>query len=181
MDTLLFSRIGVPLFHRYRVFDRPGTRGAFRGTYMRQMHTFLEESDAASLRRRHRRCAQDIAARMLRTSLRDAEDRTPDVSSRPKVSRQSISRARGSIKSAAVACLSGTTGTVRPHRSEGNTIRALMNLALPKFDGLGDRPAQVRKPWMVSTDSLASPDPVCSTDLVRSPSPCSGCVVFGRR
>ena len=28
------------------------------------------------------------------------------------------------------------------------------------------------KPWMVSTDSPASPDPVCSTDLVRSPSPC---------
>ena len=54
VDTLLFSRIGVPLFHRYRVFDRAGTHGAFRGTYMRRMHTFLEESDAASLRRRHR-------------------------------------------------------------------------------------------------------------------------------
>ena len=87
VDTLLFSRIGVPLFHRYRVFDRPGTHGAFRGTYMRRIHTFLEELDAASLRRRHRRCAQDIAARMSRTSLRDAEDRTPDVSSHPKVSR----------------------------------------------------------------------------------------------
>ena len=35
VDTLLFSRIGVPLFHRCRVFDRPGTHGAFRGTYMR--------------------------------------------------------------------------------------------------------------------------------------------------
>ena len=47
-----------------------------------------------------------------------------------------------------------------------------MDLALPKFDGLGDRPAQARKPWMVSTDSPVSPDPGCSTDLVRSPSPC---------
>ena len=64
VDTLLFSRIWVPLFHRYWVFDRPGTHGAFRGAYMRWMHTFLEESDAASLRRLHRRCAQDIAARM---------------------------------------------------------------------------------------------------------------------
>ena len=71
VDTLLFSHIGVPLFHRYRVFDRPGTHGAFRGTYMRRMHAFLEESDAASLRRRHRRYARDIAARMSRTSLRD--------------------------------------------------------------------------------------------------------------
>ena len=41
VDTLLFSRIGVPLFHRYRVFDRPGTHGAYRGKYMRQLHAFL--------------------------------------------------------------------------------------------------------------------------------------------
>ena len=43
VDTLLFSRIGVPLFHRYWVFNRSGTHGAFRGAYMRQMHAFLEE------------------------------------------------------------------------------------------------------------------------------------------
>ena len=47
-----------------------------------------------------------------------------------------------------------------------------MELALLKFDGLGDRPAPARKPWMVSPDSPASLDPVCSTDLVRSPSTC---------
>ena len=58
VDTLLFSRIGVPLFHRYRVFDRPGTHAAFRGTYMHWMSTFLEESDVASLQTRHRRCAR---------------------------------------------------------------------------------------------------------------------------
>ena len=81
VDTLLFIRIGVPLFHRYRVFGRSGTHGAFRGAYMQRMLTFLEESDAASLRRRHRRCARDIAARILQTYLWDMEDRTPDVSS----------------------------------------------------------------------------------------------------
>ena len=70
VDTLLFSRIGVPLFHRYRVVNRSGTHRAFRGAYMRRMHAFLEESDAASLRRRHHRCARDIAAWMSRTSLR---------------------------------------------------------------------------------------------------------------
>ena len=59
IDTLLFSRIGVLLFHRYRVFNRQGTHGAFCGSYMPRMHTFLEELDAASLRRRHRRCAKD--------------------------------------------------------------------------------------------------------------------------
>ena len=69
VDTMLFSRIGMPLFHRYRVFDRQGTHGAFRGTYMQRLRTFLEESDAASMRSRHRRCTQDIAARMSRTFL----------------------------------------------------------------------------------------------------------------
>ena len=29
VDTLLFSHIGVPLFHRYQVFGRPGTHIAF--------------------------------------------------------------------------------------------------------------------------------------------------------
>ena len=47
-----------------------------------------------------------------------------------------------------------------------------MDLALPKFDGLGGRPTQARRPWMVTTDSPASPDPVGSTDLPRSPSSC---------
>ena len=146
VDILLFSRIGVPLFHLYRVFDRQGTHGAFRGTYMRRMHTFLEESDAASLRRRHRRCARDIAAWMSRTSPRSGEDRPPDVSSRPKVSRRSISRARESTKSATAACSSKGAGTVRSHRTEGDTIQALMELALPQFGGLGDRSVQARKP-----------------------------------
>ena len=71
-----------------------------------------------------------------------------------------------------MASLSVATGTVLPYRSEVNTIRALMDLALPKFEGLGDGPPQVHGPWMVSTDLPASPDPVCSTDLLRSPSPC---------
>ena len=30
IDTFLFSRIGTPLFHRYRVFDRLGSHPAFR-------------------------------------------------------------------------------------------------------------------------------------------------------
>ena len=147
-----------------------GTHGAFRGTYMHRMHAFLEESDAASLRRRHRRCARDVATRMSRTSLRDTEDRTPDVSSRPRVFRRSGSRVRRSAKPAVVACSSVAPGIVRPHRSEGSTIRALMDLAIPKFTDFGDRPRQPHQPWIVRTDSPASPAPVCSADLLRSPS-----------
>ena len=70
VDTLLFSCIGMPLLHRYQVFDHQGTHGAFRGTYMQWLCTVLKESDAASVRRRHLRCVREIAAR-TRTSFWD--------------------------------------------------------------------------------------------------------------
>ena len=48
VDTLLFSRIGVLLFHHYRVVNRAGTHGALRGAYMRWMMLFWKS------RMRHR-------------------------------------------------------------------------------------------------------------------------------
>ena len=45
IDTLLFSRIGSPLRHRYRIISRTGSHAAFRGTYMRRLRAFLEELD----------------------------------------------------------------------------------------------------------------------------------------
>ena len=51
IDTFLFSRIGTPLFHRYRVFDRLGSHPAFRKPYMPKLLTFLRESDSESIRR----------------------------------------------------------------------------------------------------------------------------------
>ena len=167
--TLLFSRIGVPLFHRYQVVNRAGTHGAFRGSYMRWMHAFLEESDMASLRRRHRRCARDIAARMSRTSILD---RTPDISNRPKVYRRSVSRTRRPTRPMVLDGSSVASGPVRPHCSEVHTIQALMDLALPRFEGLGNGPQQVHRPWMMSTESPASPDPGCLMEFLRPQSPC---------
>ena len=72
VDTLLFSRIGVPLFDWYQVFSRPGTHAAFPGSYMQRIRTFLEDSDTASLWTRHRHCAREIAARMSQTTLQEA-------------------------------------------------------------------------------------------------------------
>ena len=40
--------------------------------------------------------------------------------------------------------------------SEASTVQALMDLALPRFAGLGDGPRQVHPPWSVSSDSPAS-------------------------
>ena len=169
VDTLLFSRIGVTLFHRYRIVNRSGTYGAFRGSYMRRLHAFLE--DVTSLRRRHRRCAQDLAARMWRTSLRDAADRLADGSLRPKVTRRSVSQARRSHKPVGGAGSSRTTGLDRL-RSEAITVQALMDLALPRFEGLGDGPRQVHRPWKMSAELPASPDMSSVADRRRTSSPC---------
>ena len=88
VDTSLFSRIGVPLFHRYQVFSQSGTHVAFRGSYMQGIRMFLEESDAVLLRtHRHRHRAREIVARMSRmsrTTLQEVGDREPDSSSRPR-------------------------------------------------------------------------------------------------
>ena len=95
IDTLLFSHIGSPLFrYRYRIISRTGTHAVFRETYMRRLHAFLEESDAASVRRYHRRCAKELAARMSQSSDRDSADISADVSTRPTVDRRSVSEAR---------------------------------------------------------------------------------------
>ena len=166
VDTLLFSRIGVPLFHRYQVFNRLGTHGAFRDTYMTRLHTFLEESDEASLRRRHRQCAKEIASRMSLSSTPSGDDKSPKVLSRPKVYRRLISRVQGSVKLLLAEHSSTGAGTVRSHRPEEEMIQALMELALPWF-GSYERRSPARKPWLVLTDSPASPDPDSYTSFDR--------------
>ena len=165
VDTLLFSRIGVPLFHRYSVFSRPGTHVAFRGTYMTWIRTFLEESDFASLRARHRHSAREIAAWMSQTTLQEAHGREPDSSSQPSTSRRSGSRVRKSAPAAAAAT-SVTAGVVRSLRSSPRAIPALMDLALPKFAHLD------KWPWIVMSEAPTSPAPVRLRAPLRSPSPC---------
>ena len=41
--------------------------------------------------------------------------------------------------------------------SEASTVQALMDLALPRFAGLGNGPRQVHLPWSVSSDPPESP------------------------
>ena len=166
---LLLSRIGMPLFHRYRVFNRPGTNVAFRGTYMQRMRTFLEESDDASLRARHRRRAREMASQMSRTTLQDTGCRAPDVSSQPRTSRRSGWWAWKSTPLAAVALSSEAPGVVRSHRSNPWAVPELMDLALPRFASPERRSARPHPPWTARTDS---PAPVRLVAPLRSPSPC---------
>ena len=90
-DTLLFSRIGSPLLHRYQIISHTA---ALRGKYMRRLHAFLEEWNSAVVRRQHRRCAKELATLMSLSSGRDSADGMADVPSRSTVSHRSVSRAR---------------------------------------------------------------------------------------
>ena len=62
IDMLLFSRIGSPLCHRYRLICRTGSHAAFRGTYLRRLRAFLDESDSAAYRQSGE-CATSIYSR----------------------------------------------------------------------------------------------------------------------
>ena len=67
IDTLFFSRVGSPLCHRYWLISRTGSHAPFRGTYLRRLRTFIDESDSTVGRRLHRRLAQDLAARVMKS------------------------------------------------------------------------------------------------------------------
>ena len=130
IDILLFSRIGLPLFHRYRIISHAGTHAAFRGTYMKRLYAFLNEMDEEWLRhRRHRRHAKEMAARMSLSS-------GPTIAPVP---------AKGRV----FLC------SLPP--AEASTVQALIDLSLPRFAGLGVGPQQVQAPGAASVDSPASP------------------------
>ena len=104
-DTFLFSRIGMPLFHRYRVFDRLGGHPAFRGPYMSRLFAFLREADAESIRRSHRRRAKEIAASMSKRTSSSKEVPAATTSSRRSVQRTPVSKITGRKASAIVGKL----------------------------------------------------------------------------
>ena len=123
---------------------------------MRRLHAFLEEMDEEWVCRHHRLRAQEMVAHMSLSSGRDSADGSADVSSRHAVTRRTGSRAQRPCKS---VCGAGSCASdmVSLPQVEAYTVQALMDLALPRFAGLGDGPRQVHAPWAMSTDSPASP------------------------
>ena len=87
IDTLLFSRVGSPLCHRYWIISRTGSHAAFRGTYLRQLRVFLKESDSAVVRRLHHQLARELAARIALPT-----DTPASVPSRSAVGHQTVSQ-----------------------------------------------------------------------------------------
>ena len=178
IDTFLFSRIGMPLFHWYRVFDRQGSQPAFRGTYMPKLFDFLKETDAASIRHSHRRRAKEIAASMSQVVSASKKDQATSTSTRRTVQRTSAPRIRGQEQVPTVTPVAEmrqkTARSAGHQRSvEEDTVQALMDTnGLIRLKKPDDGATSKTKPWPVALSPPASPTSVNGGNLTRSPSPC---------
>ena len=137
IDTLLFSRVGSPLCHRYRLISRTKCHTAFRGTYLKRLWSFIEEMDSAGS---CQGCGldQEVSTRMVKST-----DKTRGR--RPW-------RLKGSV-----SAKQGFRLSERPS-AEMSSVQALMELALPRFtmaEGIRGR----HSPWPVAQETPASPSP----------------------
>ena len=151
IDTLLFSRIGSPLCHRYRLISRTRSHAAFRGTYLRRLRAFIDESDAAVGRWLHRWLAQEMAARVAKST-----DSPASGHPRSLASHRTVSRPRRPRRLKGVASLAGGPESSGRLMAEMSSVQALMDLVLPRF-AMAEGPRQVHPPWSVKYESPASP------------------------
>ena len=177
IDTFLFSRIGMPLFHRYRVFDRLGGHPAFRGPYMSRLFAFLKEADAASIRRSHRRRAKEIAASMSKRTSSIKEVPAATSSSRRSVQCTPVSKITGRESGPSLVPPAGSrpqvlASSIYRRSAEQDTVQALMDLSLPRFTKLDDGVIPKTKPWPVTENPPASPTSAEDGNRTRTPSPC---------
>ena len=133
IDTLLFSRIGSPLCHRYRIISRTGSHASFRGTYIRRLRTFLKESDSVVVRRLHCQLAQELATRISLPT-----DSPASVPSGSAVGHRTVSRSRRPCRLKGVTDSSGRPWSGFRLPAEVSSVQPVMDLSLPRFAGLGD-------------------------------------------
>ena len=115
IDTLLLSRVGTPLCHRYRSVSHTGCHTAFRGTYQRRLWSFIEEMDSAGSCQGPSEFDQKVSTRMVKST-----DKTISRGRRPR-------RLKGSV-----GAKQGFRLSERP-AAEMSSVQALMELALPRF------------------------------------------------
>ena len=177
IDTFLFSRIGTPLFHRYRVFDRLGSHPAFRGPYMPKLFTFLKESDSESICCSHRRRAKEIAVSMLKQTSENKNAPTDTTLSRRSAQRTVVSKITGRDAGRSLIPTAGgqprlSASSMYRRSMEEDTVQALMDLSLPQFAKLGDGVLPKTEPWPVTEKSPSSPLSARDRNRTCTPSPC---------
>ena len=177
IDTFLFSRIGTPLFHRYRVFDRLGSHPAFRKPYMPKLFTFLKESDSESIRHSHRRRAKEIAVSMSKQTSENKNAPTDTTLSRRSAQRTVVSEttrrdADRSLIPTACGQPRSSASSMYSRSMEEDTVQALMDLSLPRFAKLGDGVLPKTELWTITEMSPSSPLSARDGNRTHMPSPC---------
>ena len=144
---------------------------------MPRLFEFLQEADAESIRRGHRRRAREIAASMSKGASTKKESQATISSSRRMVQHTSAPRIRGREQGTSLIPVAErrhrtTMSSCYQRSAEKDTVQALMDLSLPRFKKLDDRVIPKTKPWPVASDSPASPTSVDGRNRTRTPSPC---------
>ena len=175
IDTFLFSRIGAPLFHRYRVFDRLGSHPAFRRPYMPKLFTFLKESDSESIR--HRRRAKEIAISMSKNTSDNKNAATVTTLTRPAAQRTVVSKITARDTGRSLIPTAGgqpwsSASSMNSRAREEDTVQALLDLSLPRFARLGDGVFPKTKLWTITEKPPSSPVSARDGNRTRTPSPC---------
>ena len=177
IDTFLFSRIGTPLFHRYRVFDRLGSHPAFHKPYMPKLFLFLKESDSESIRRSHRRQEKELAVSLSKQTSVTRSVVSETMQSGPATHRTVVSKLAGrNAGQSLVPPAGGTTGSsvgsVTGRMREEDTVQALMALSLPRFARLEDGGLRKNRLWPIIEQPPSSPVSAGDGNRLRTPSPC---------
>ena len=150
IDMLLFSGVGSPLCHRYRLISLTGSHTVFRGTYLKRLWSFSEERDSAGRRQGPRGLSQRVSARMVKST-----DKSVSRGRRPQRLKWSVSANKGFRLSE------------RPS-AEMSSVQALMELALPRFT-MSEGTRGKHSPWPVAKEAPASPSPNRSELTVEDP------------
>ena len=177
INTFLFSRIGAPLFHRYRVFDKIGSHPAFRKPYMPKLFLFLRESDSETIRRDHRRRAKEIATDMTRQASVTRNVVSETITSGPAPQRTVVSKLTGrnagkSLVPPAGGTAGSAVGPIQGRSREEDTVQALMDLSLPRFASFEDGALSKTRLWPITERPPSSPASVRDGNRSRTPSPC---------
>ena len=130
---------------------------------MSRLFTFLNESDAESIRRRHRRQAKEIAASMSKRTSSSEEALADTTLSRRSVERTVISKKTGReagpslIPTVGGRPRSSASSIYRRRSAEEDTAQALMDLSLPRFAKRDDGVIPKTELWPITENSPASP------------------------
>ena len=163
IDTLLFSHVGSPLCHRYRLISRTGSHMAFRGTYLKHLWSFIEEMDSAERRQGPRGLSQRVSARMVKST-----DSPAVIPPRAAVGHRSVSHGRRPRRlKGSVSASQGFRLSERPS-AEMSSVQALMELTLPRFT-MAEGTRGKHRPWPVAKEAPASPSPNQSELTVEDP------------